>query len=212
MPEATESISELSIRDSDISDGEPSENIIAGSSASKDPSAAAGIDSPAARTTGWGPVPYNSEPLFRQEKPMPERPILMAASQQWDYQAFKVAATSELPEHDFIEVTYSLGAEMGDNPNPNPDGMHPQGAPEGATGGLDKANLMSAEAEAKPAVSATTKAQSTSPGGKGATSEKLPADSKDSTAEALQAKEKSNGEIGDDPRTKEYAEHCAGAA
>ena len=49
---------------------------------------------------------------------MLERPILMAASQQWDYQAFKVAATSELPEHDFIEATICLGAEMGDNPSP----------------------------------------------------------------------------------------------
>ena len=89
----------------------------------------------------------------------------MAAAEQWNYETFKATATSQLPEHDFIEVTYCLGAEMGHNPNPSPQGTHPQGAP----GGLGEANLMSTEAEAKPTVAATTKAQSTSPGGKGAT-------------------------------------------
>ena len=62
----------------------------------------------------------------------------MAASQQWDCQAFEVTATSELPEHGFIEVTHSLGAEMVHNPNPNPgtDDMHRQGASEGASSNL----------------------------------------------------------------------------
>ena len=193
MSEATESISELSIEDSDISDGEPTETI------SITPGQATHHHQwphPSIYNAGkavWGPVPYHSEPLFKQGKPNLERPILMAAAEQWDYQSFEATAASQLPEHGFIEAAICLGAEMGDNPNPNPDGMHPQGAPEGATGGPDKANLMSAEAEATPTVSATTKSQSTSPGGKGATSDK--ADSKDSTAEALQGQEKTKGKF-----------------
>ena len=150
----------------------------------------------------WGPVPYNSEPPFKQEKPNLERPILMAAAEQWDYKSFEATATSQLPEHGFIEVTYCLGAERGPNPNLNPDpgngGIHPQGAP----GDLEQANLMSAEAKAKSTVAANTKAQSKPPGGIGATSEKSPA-----AAEALQEEKKDNGQILEDPRTKEYAEH-----
>jgi len=126
VSEATGSISELSLEDSDISDGEPSETIIAGSTATKDPSTAAEIESTAAGATKRGLAAPKSEPLFRQEKPILERPILMAASQTWDYQAFKVTATSELPRHGFIEVAHSLGAEMGHNPNPNPDEIHQQ--------------------------------------------------------------------------------------
>ena len=125
----------------------------------------------------------------------------MAAAEQWNYESFKATATSQLPEHDFIEVTYCLGAEMGHNPNPSPQGTHPQGAP----GGLGEANLMSAGGKAKLTVAATTKAQSKSPGGIGATSEK----SQDA-AEALQEKKKDNGQILEDPRTKECAEHCVG--
>ena len=52
----------------------------------------------------------------------------MAASQTWDYQAFKAIATLELPKHGFIEVTHSLGAAIGHNPNPSPDDIHRQGA------------------------------------------------------------------------------------
>ena len=126
----------------------------------------------------------------------------MAAAEQWDYKVFKATAASQLPEHGFIEVTYCLGAEPNPDPNPGPCDIQPQGGP----GDLGKPDLMSAETEAKPTVAATTKSQSTSPGGKGATSDK--ADSKDSTAEALQDQGKTNGEILGDPRTKEYAEHC----
>ena len=88
--------------------------------------------------------------------------------------------------------------------------MHQQGASEGDSNTLGEANLMSAEAYTKQKVAATTKGLSTSHGGKGATSEKSPADTKDSPTEALQDKEKDNGQILEDPRTKEYAEHCVG--
>ena len=116
VSEATGSISELSLEDSDISDGEPSETMITGSTATKDPSTAAEIDSTAAGAETRGLAALKSEPAFRQEKPILERPILMAASQTWDYQAFNAIATSELPKHGFIEVTHILGAEMGHNP------------------------------------------------------------------------------------------------
>jgi len=129
----------------------------------------------------------------------------MAAAEQWDYKSFKATATSQLPEHGFIEVTYCLGAEMGHNPNTNPDPGHGGITPQGEPGDLNQANLISAEAKAKPTVAATTKAQSTSPGGIGATSEKSP-----DAAEALQDEKKDNGQILEDPRTKEYAEHCVG--
>ena len=215
VTEATESISELPIEDSDISDGEPSEITLAGATASKDSSRAAGDIPRAAQQANidldaslcrLGGTRANLKSLFKPEMPTLERPILMAAAEQWDYELFKATATSQLPEHGFIEPTPCLGAEMGHNPDPNPQGTHPQGAP----GGLSEANLMSAESYAKQKVAATTKGLPTSHGGKGATSEKSPADTKDSPAEALQDKEKDNGQILEDPRTKEYAEHCVG--
>ena len=69
VSEATGSISELSIEDSDISDGEPAETIsIPPYQATHHPK----WPHPSMYNAGkadWGPVPYNSEPLFKQEKP-----------------------------------------------------------------------------------------------------------------------------------------------
>ena len=198
VTEATESISEPSIEDSDISDGEPLETIIKGSEPTQNSCKAAGTNPTAALFEKKGLAALKSEPLFRHEKPNLERPILMASTQSWDYEAFTTTVASQLPEHDFIKVPGSLRAKLGHNPSLDEPGEHGNAAE--VIEGMDQAELMSSRAEAKQPVAATTKAArtlSTSPGGKEATSEKP---GKGNTAEALQGQEKTNGTFFDDLR------------